>query len=81
MPAGFEWSQLDVTKNEQLEEMYTLLNENYVEDDDNMFRFDYSIPFLQWALTPPDYRPEFHLGVRSQKSGACSPHREKGVGN
>ena len=47
MPPGFEWSQLDVTKSEQLEEMYTLLNENYVEDDDNMFRFDYSIPFLQ----------------------------------
>ena len=21
--------------------MYVLLNENYVEDDDNMFRFDY----------------------------------------
>ena len=47
MPNGFEWSQLDVTSPEQLDEMYTLLNENYVEDDDNMFRFDYSIPFLQ----------------------------------
>ena len=32
----------------QLKELYTLLNENYVEDDDNMFRFDYSPAFLQW---------------------------------
>ena len=32
----------------QLKELYTLLNENYVEDDDNMFRFDYSPEFLQW---------------------------------
>ena len=32
----------------QLQELYTLLNENYVEDDDNMFRFDYSPDFLKW---------------------------------
>lgn len=32
----------------QLKELYTLLNENYVEDDDNMFRFDYSPDFLLW---------------------------------
>lgn len=32
----------------QLKELYTLLNENYVEDDDNMFRFDYSPEFLLW---------------------------------
>ena len=30
--------------------MYTLLNENYVEDDDNMFRFDYSPEFLHWSV-------------------------------
>ena len=32
----------------QLQELYQLLNENYVEDDDNMFRFDYSADFLLW---------------------------------
>ena len=30
------------------QEVYTLLSENYVEDDDNMFRFDYSREFLKW---------------------------------
>jgi len=35
----------------QLKEIYTLLNENYVEDDDNMFRFDYSPEFLHWYVT------------------------------
>jgi len=34
----------------QLKEIYTLLNENYVEDDDNMFRFDYSPDFLHWYI-------------------------------
>merc|ERR1719337_239140 len=45
-------------------EIYYLLNENYVEDDDSMFRFDYSIGFLRWALTPPGYLKTLHLGVR-----------------
>jgi glycylpeptide N-tetradecanoyltransferase len=42
--------------------------ENYVEDDDSMFRFDYSIPFLRWALTPPNFKPTLHLGVRVKTS-------------
>lgn len=45
-----------------------LLNENYVEDDDNMFRFDYSPEFLHWALQPPGYLREWHTGVRTTKS-------------
>lgn len=69
MPAGFEWVSLDVHNQAEIEEMYKLLTENYVEDDDNMFRFDYSIPFLLWALTPPGYLKDWHLGVRSLKSG------------
>lgn len=38
MPAGFEWVTIDVTDPAQLATVYRLLNENYVEDDDNMFR-------------------------------------------
>lgn len=47
--------------------MYDLLTQNYVEDDDAMFRFDYSVPFLRWALTPPGYKPEWLVGVRAGK--------------
>mmetsp|Transcript_8940 Transcript_8940/g.6708 ORF Transcript_8940/g.6708 Transcript_8940/m.6708 type:complete len:148 (+) Transcript_8940:555-998(+) len=32
-----------------------------------MFRFDYSVPFLQWALTPPGYFPDWLFGVRGGK--------------
>ena len=35
-----------------------------------MFRFDYSIPFLQWALLVPDYVPEWHIGVRDMRRSA-----------
>jgi glycylpeptide N-tetradecanoyltransferase len=41
MPAGFVWCSLDVLNPTEIEEIYTLLSENYVEDDDNMFRFQY----------------------------------------
>jgi len=69
MPAGFSWCSLDVFDPVEIQEMYTLLNENYVEDDDCMFRFDYSVPFLRWALTPPHYLKEWHVGVRNTKTG------------
>ncbi len=48
LPDGFKWDDLDLNDKDQLIELYILLNENYVEDDDNMFRFDYSPEFLKW---------------------------------
>ena len=68
MPTGFEWSTVDITIPEQRDELYTLLANNYVEDDDCLFRFDYSNEFLQWALTPPGYTVNFLLGVRASKT-------------
>mmetsp|Transcript_14716 Transcript_14716/g.16848 ORF Transcript_14716/g.16848 Transcript_14716/m.16848 type:complete len:435 (+) Transcript_14716:154-1458(+) len=68
MPAGFEWADLNIDDGEELKELYDLLANNYVEDDDALFRFDYSEEFLQWALTPPGYRKDFLLAVRAQKS-------------
>lgn len=44
------------------------MNENYVEDDDAMFRFDYSIDFLKWALCPPGYYPDWLVVVKVKKS-------------
>jgi glycylpeptide N-tetradecanoyltransferase len=44
-----------------------LLTNNYVEDDDNTFRFDYSREFLRWALTPPGYQPKWLVGVRDKE--------------
>ena len=38
LPAGFKWNDLDLENKDELMELYTLLNENYVEDDDNMRR-------------------------------------------
>jgi len=64
LPGGFEWVTVDTTVAEELSEVYDLLTNNYVEDDDSMFRFDYSREFLAWALRPPGFKPEWHVGVR-----------------
>lgn len=64
LPDGYEWSRCDMRDSVTVDEVYTLLNKNYVEDDSNVFRFDYSREFLQWALQPPGFIPDWHIGVR-----------------
>lgn len=62
-----EWWVPDVLGCEDdLRQIYELLRDNYVEDDDSMFRFNYSHDFLKWALTPPGYIKEWHVAVRKK---------------
>lgn len=68
LPSTYEWCTCDLTDERTMKEVYTLLTNNYVEDDDNMFRFDYSVAFLRWALNPPGYFPSWHIGVRAKSS-------------
>ncbi|CAG8644199.1 8885_t:CDS:2, partial [Paraglomus occultum] len=64
LPKEFEWCTIDLNNESELNELYTLLTNNYVEDEDAMFRFDYSAKFLKWALQPPGYKKTWHCGVR-----------------
>ncbi|THU87253.1 N-myristoyl transferase [Dendrothele bispora CBS 962.96] len=64
LPKDFEWTTMDVNDPAQSKEVYDLLSLNYVEDDDATFRFRYSAQFLEWALKPPGYFKEWHVGVR-----------------
>jgi len=64
LPENFEWCTVDLGNDEQATEVYNLLTNHYVEDTEGKFRFDYSIDFLRWALNPPDYIPDWVIGVR-----------------
>jgi len=64
LPAGLEWWTPKVSNPQELDLIYELLRDNYVEDDDCMFRFNYSIDFLKWALGPPGYEHDWHVAVR-----------------
>ncbi|EGV62908.1 glycylpeptide N-tetradecanoyltransferase [Yamadazyma tenuis] len=65
----FEWYDVNLDDDVELDELYQLLYENYVEDEDATFRFKYSREFFKWALKPPGWRKEWHVGVRVKTSG------------
>lgn len=68
LPDLYEWTVCDMGSDEVCNEVYLLLMNNYVEDDGNLFRFNYSKEFLRWGLRPPGYFPSWHLGVRVNAS-------------
>ncbi|XP_011045602.1 PREDICTED: glycylpeptide N-tetradecanoyltransferase 1-like [Populus euphratica] len=68
LPTQYEWTNCDMESEETCNKVYNLLKDNYVEDDENMFRFNYSQEFLRWALCPPGYYPSWHIGVRAKAS-------------
>jgi glycylpeptide N-tetradecanoyltransferase len=53
LPNNHTWFDVNIKNKDDLNELYEFLKENYVEDEDNMFRFDYSKEFLTWHLTAP----------------------------
>ena len=69
LPKGFEWQDVDVTNPRELTRLYEFLKNNYVEDDDHMFRFDYSQDFLRWHLTAPGYFKHWLVSVVTEKKG------------
>ncbi|OIT35282.1 PREDICTED: glycylpeptide N-tetradecanoyltransferase 1-like [Nicotiana attenuata] len=68
LPSPYEWTTCDMDSEEMCNEVYVLLTNNYVEDDENMFRFNYSKEFLRWALRPPGFYRSWHIGVRVKTS-------------
>jgi len=66
LPKGFEWYEVDLNDEKDATDVYELLTNHYVEDDENHFRFNYAKSFLQWALLAPGYLREWHLSVRGQ---------------
>ncbi|KAI3557791.1 hypothetical protein CABS03_10752 [Colletotrichum abscissum] len=68
MVAGFEWVTMNLEDEGEMKEVYELLNGHYVEDDEAMFRFNYSPAMLKWALMAPGWRKEWHVGVRATQS-------------
>lgn len=50
MYPGFKWVTMDLEDEKELDEVYELLSNHYVEDNEAMFRFRYSPSFLNWYV-------------------------------
>ena len=66
LPNNYFWDIININNEESLNEIYELLNNNYSEDENNMFRLNYSKDFLRWALKKPGYFLEWNLGIRNR---------------
>jgi len=66
LPAGYEWYEFDLTEEKDANDVYELLRDHYVEDDENLFRFNYAMEFLRWALLAPGYKRCWHLALRGK---------------
>lgn len=68
LPEGYEWFTIDMKDETAAMDVYQFLKQHYVEDKSGTFRFNYSIDFLKWALTPPGYMFNLHIGVRVSRT-------------
>lgn len=73
---GFEWVTMDLTREEELKEVFELLDGHYVEDEEAMFRFNYSASFFKWYVASHTgrYHTDAHQGfasTRLEKGMAC----------
>ncbi|CCF60763.1 hypothetical protein KAFR_0L01530 [Kazachstania africana CBS 2517] len=66
---GFTWCNINPDDPNELDDLFVLLNENYVEDKHSVFRFNYKEAFLNWALKAPGWKIEWNVGVRVQSTG------------
>ncbi len=64
----FEWCLVDVEEEDELQELFELMDNHYVEDTEGSFRFKYSPTFLRWALKPPGWKKDWHIGVRTKST-------------
>ena len=68
LPEEFAWCEINLEDQREKSELYFLLNQNYVEDIESLFRFDYPPQFLEWALRAPNWIDKWHVGVRVRDS-------------
>lgn len=69
LPEDLEWTELDVKNNEKdLQEVYELLRDYYIEDYDSGFRMKLSAGYLKWAFAPPGSHKEWAVGARSKET-------------
>lgn len=66
--AGFEWVTLDVSSDADVHDICELMNGHYVEDADEMFRFNYGTGILKWYLTCPGWKRHWSIGIRATQS-------------
>jgi glycylpeptide N-tetradecanoyltransferase len=69
LPPGFEWCTVNIDSDEDLNEVYELLKDHYIEAV-GVLRFHLSPAVIRWILSVPGYLTDWHLGVRRNDTRA-----------
>ena len=65
LPEPFHWCELDLSKEEELENVYKFLLTFYCDDIQDEKRFHYSKEMLKWFLMPPNYYKDLLIGIKA----------------
>jgi len=57
LPSGYEWVEPD------MKDMCAFLREFYATDPNDNFRLSYADTSIAWAITPPGFRRDWHIGI------------------
>ena len=63
LPEGFEWKEVNLSQNNELDKLYEFLKSNYIGDESHLFGTEYSKDFLKWYLSPPGMYQEWLISV------------------
>lgn len=66
LPDALEWTTISLSEPEQLDEVFLLLRDHYVENTGGEFRIYYSKEFLRWDMEPVHKVAEWCLGIRQR---------------
>ncbi|KAJ5673233.1 Glycylpeptide N-tetradecanoyltransferase, partial [Penicillium longicatenatum] len=74
---GFEWGTIDPENEKEVGELYELLSNHYVEDDDSSFRLNYSPVFLRWSVNSFLIKVFFHHTHQMTRRALTAPGWQK----
>lgn len=65
LPDGLTWKIISPLDQQDIELVFNLLKDHYVEDEGSRFRFYYSKEFLSWSLSSSTDNGKFSIGIES----------------
>ena len=74
MPGGFEWKTIDIMDPVEAQEVYVLLRDNYVEDDDCTFRYVFYNHRVCWCMLLFRWLMRSNLFIIWLSSFTCFTH-------
>lgn len=63
LPDLLTWKTMNLNDENDIDQVYQLLYYYYVEDASHRFRLSYSKETLKWAMCPPGYFMDLHIGI------------------